>query len=87
MFKTSIFVRFSTVLYNKIINIYSGNVKAGSCPPQRFYIKSENEICHRLCMKDDDCKGSSKCCPDNCHSMCKPLPQGKCPLPTKQLAS
>ncbi|XP_075033788.1 uncharacterized protein LOC142094992 [Mixophyes fleayi] len=56
--------------------------KAGDCPPQRYYIKSEHEICHRLCEKDSECTGAMKCCPDNCHMMCKPPAQektGSCP--------
>ncbi|XP_040291786.1 perlwapin-like [Bufo bufo] len=69
-------------LYNKITNMYPGNTKPGSCPPQRYYIKSENEICHKLCMRDDGCIGDMKCCPDNCHYMCKPpskVKPGTCP--------
>ncbi|XP_075701696.1 WAP four-disulfide core domain protein 3 [Rhinoderma darwinii] len=60
-------------LYDKIIfNINPGNVKAGKCPSERHYIKAEHENCHRLCTRDDNCPENMKCCPDNCHMMCKP---------------
>ncbi|XP_069808818.1 whey acidic protein-like [Dendropsophus ebraccatus] len=53
------------------------NGGARNCPLQRYYIKPENDICHTLCTSDKDCKGNNMCCPDNCHSMCKPPPQDK----------
>ncbi|XP_073539986.1 uncharacterized protein [Phyllobates terribilis] len=54
-------------LYNKIFNI-----KPGSCPPQRYYIKNEHEVYHKLCDSDTECPRDFKCCFDNGHTICKP---------------
>ncbi|KAM4033411.1 uncharacterized protein ACNLHF_020355 [Anomaloglossus baeobatrachus] len=69
--------------YNNIIfNIRPVNVKAGMCPPQRYYIKSEHEVFHKFCKNDGECTGDLKCCLDNGHAMCKPPAKekaGVCP--------
>ncbi|XP_077107777.1 uncharacterized protein LOC143765216 [Ranitomeya variabilis] len=73
-------------LYNNIIF----NIKPGSCPPQRYYIKSEHEVYHRLCVRDTECPGDFKCCLDNGHTICKPPVKektGTCPSFTNALSS
>ncbi|CAJ0961571.1 unnamed protein product [Ranitomeya imitator] len=70
-------------LYNNIIF----NTKPGSCPPQRYYIKSEHEVYHRLCIRDTECPGDFKCCLDNGHTICKPPAKGTGFCPQEEISN